>query len=107
MIDLLGLVNPEDEKTTGFYNIETGFANDPRCSLLMIARTGPMTASNAAARIKMRYLENNIGMGTSFKIANYPNLYMGAYAGDAKCYNPLFTMEELYFIKAEALYWMG
>ena len=107
MIDLLGLVHPEDEKTTGFFNTSTGFANDPRCSLLMIARTGPMTASNTNARIKMRYLENNIGMGTSFKIANYPNLYMGAYAGDATCYNPIFTMEELYFIKAEALYWMG
>ena len=32
---------------------------------------------------------------------------MGAYAGAADCYNPIFTMEELYFIKAEALYWMG
>ena len=55
----------------------------------------------------MRYLENNIGMGSTYKVVNYPDLYMGAYAGDVDCYNPIFTMEELYFIKAEAEYWLG
>lgn len=114
MIDLLGLSAPNDEKNCGLFNgdggTHEGFANDPRCGLLMIARTGPQSASNTAEasyQIKMRYLEANIGMGTSYKIAHYPNLYMGAYAGWNDCYNPLFTMEELYFIKAEALYWLG
>ena len=111
MVDLLGLGSPDDEKNCGLFNGEggrnDGFANDPRCNLLMIARTGPTTASSTQESIKMRYLENNIGMGSSYKIAHYPNLYMGAYAGANNCYNPIFTMEELYFIKAEALYWMG
>ncbi|MBO7610229.1 MAG: SusD/RagB family nutrient-binding outer membrane lipoprotein [Muribaculaceae bacterium] len=111
MVDLLGLNSVDDENNCGVFGGEggrnDGFANDPRCALLMIARTGPSTASNPNERIKMRYLENNIGMGSSFKIANYPNLYMGAYAGANDCYNPIFTMEELYFIKAEALYWLG
>ena len=110
MVDLLGISKPDNEMTCGMFNAEgahDGFANDPRCGLLMIARTGPASPSVASERIKMRYLENNIGMGTSYKIANYPNLYMGAYAGAADAYNPIFTMEELYFIKAEAMYWMG
>jgi len=110
MVDLLGISKPNDEKNCGLYAAEgqrCGFANDPRCVLLMIARTGPASASISSNSIKMRYLENNIGMGSSFKIANYPNLYMGAYAGATNAYNPMFTMEELYFIKAEAYYWMG
>ena len=110
MVDLMGISKPDNEMTCGMFNAEgahDGFANDPRCGLLMIARTGPASPSVSSERIKMRYLENNIGMGTSYKIANYPNLYMGAYAGAADAYNPIFTMEELYFIKAEALYWMG
>ena len=111
MVDLLGLSNPDNEAQCGRYasagQAHAGFANDPRCVLLMIARTGPQTASNPSEVIKMRYLENNIGMGSSFKIANYPNLYLGAYAGYNDCYNPIFTMEELYFIKAEATYWLG
>ncbi len=107
LVDCLGLFNTDDETKEGAYLTNQGYANDPRASLLMIARTGPVTASNSAAKIKLRYLENNIGMGTSYKAVNYPNLYMGAYAGDPKGYNPLFTMEELYFIKAEAEYWMG
>lgn len=73
----------------------------------MIARTGPTSSSIEAAKVKMRYLEANIGMGSSFKAVNYPDMYMGAYAGATTGYNPLFTMEELYFIKAEALYWLG
>ena len=46
-------------------------------------------------------------MGSSINAVNYPDMYMGAYAGATTGYNPLFTMEELYFIKAEALYWLG
>lgn len=110
MVDLLGLSKPDDPAKSGMYNGERahdGFANDPRCVLLMVARTGPRDAATTSEVIKMRYLENNIGMGTSFKVANYPHLYMGAYAGSVDSYNPIFTMEELYFIKAEALYWMG
>lgn len=115
MVDLLGLASADNELNSGVFDSEkptggivhNGWANDPRCGLLMVARTGPATASIAAEKIKMRYLENNIGMGGSFKGVNFPDLYMGAYAGDLTAYNPLFTMEELYFIKAEAEYWMG
>ncbi|MBR5085684.1 MAG: SusD/RagB family nutrient-binding outer membrane lipoprotein [Muribaculaceae bacterium] len=107
MVDVLGLHAPADEKQVGMYNGNSGYANDPRCVLLMIPRSGPSSASNTNTQIKMRFLENNIGMSTSFKIANYPNLYMGAYCGDPTSYNPIFTMEELYFIKAEATYWLG
>ncbi|MBO4723079.1 MAG: SusD/RagB family nutrient-binding outer membrane lipoprotein [Muribaculaceae bacterium] len=113
MVDVLGISAPDNERYCGTYNGGTassfqGYANDPRCVLLMIPRTGPQSPSNTTASvIKMRYLENNIGMSTSYKIANYPNLYMGAYCGDPTGYNPIFTMEELYFIKAEALYWLG
>ena len=111
MVDLLGSSAPDNEKLAGLFNGDggshDGFGCDPRIGLLMIARTGPQTASSASEQIKMRYLENNIGMGSTYKIANYPNLYMGAYAGAVDCYNPIFTMEELYFIKAEAEYWLG
>ena len=110
MVDLLGLGAPDEPNKCGLYAAEgqhEGFANDPRCALLMIARTGPQSATNPNAQIKMRYLENNIGMGSTYKVVNYPDLYMGAYAGDVTCYNPIFTMEELYFIKAEAEYWLG
>ena len=110
VVDLLGIGKPDDEKLCGQWVAESqhdGWANDPRCGLLMIARTGPISASNDAAKVKMRYLEANIGMGSSFKAVNYPDLYMGAYAGATDAYNPLFTMEELYFIKAEAEYWLG
>ena len=108
MVDVLGLHTPANENQVGNYNGNSGYANDPRCVLLMIPRSGPASPSNTAATmVKMRYLENNIGMSTSYKIANYPNLYMGAYCGDPAGYNPIFTMEELYFIKAEAEYWLG
>ena len=108
MIDILGLHDPGSEIKCGLADSRQGYACDPRTPLLMIARTGPQTASNpTATQVKMRFLENNIGMGTTFKGVNYPNLYMGAYAGASNCYNPIFNMEELYFIKAEALYWLG
>lgn len=94
----------------GVYNGEfstskEGFSNDPRVALLMIARKGP----EGDASVRMRSLENNIGCGTSYKTDHFPSLYMGAYAGSNKGagYNPIFTMEELYFIKAEAEYWKG
>ena len=110
MQDLLGISAPNNELKCGRFNGEgahDGYANDPRCGLLMISREGPATASVSSTVNKMRFLDNNIGMGSTFKIANYPNLYMGAYAGDVDGYNPIFTMEELYFIKAEAEYWLG
>ncbi len=107
MIDCLGLLNPMDEKKCGSYQNRLGYANDPRASLLMLARTGPATSTSTATLVKLRYLENNIGMGTTFKADYFPNLYYGAYAGSKDSYNPIFTMEELYFIKAEAYYWMN
>lgn len=110
MVDLLGIGKPDDEKLCGQFTAESqhdGWANDPRCGLLMLARTGPTSSSIEAAKVKMRYLDSNIGMGSSYKAVNFPDMYMGAYAGATYGYNPLFTMEELYFIKAEALYWMG
>ena len=87
--------------------VNRGWADDPRAILLFTPRTGPASATNTTAKIKLRWLENNIGCGTSFKAANFPDLYSGAYAGSVKAYVPLFTMEELYFIQAEAKYWMG
>ena len=115
VVDLLGLGSPDNEKDMGKYSAErpdgkactNGYGNDPRLALLMIARDGPETASNPSNVNKIRCLENNIGMGSTYKVVNYPDLYMGAYAGDVTCYNPIFTMEELYFIKAEAEYWLG
>lgn len=108
LVDIMGLHDSDNEIKCGLCDSRQGYANDPRVPLLMVARSGPQTASNTAStQIKMRFLENNIGMGTSFKGANYPNMYMGAYAGAKTGYNPIFTMEELYFIKAEALYWKG
>ncbi|MBO4815326.1 MAG: SusD/RagB family nutrient-binding outer membrane lipoprotein [Muribaculaceae bacterium] len=115
VVDLLGLGSPDNEKDMGKYSAErpdgkactNGYGNDPRLALLMIARDGPETASNPSTVNKIRCLENNIGMGSTYKVVNYPDLYMGAYAGDVTCYNPIFTMEELYFIKAEAEYWLG
>lgn len=107
MVDCLGLLNPEDEVRCGRYVSHQGYANDPRASLLMLAQNGPASSTTSSAVVKLRYLENNIGMGISFKTTNYPKLYFGAYAGGANAYNPLFTMEELYFIKAEAYYWKG
>ena len=109
VVDCLGLIGAGTAKD-GLYNAEIdnsyeGYANDPRLPLLMIPRSGP----SGDASIKVRYLENNIGSGTSYKTDHYPKMYQGAYAGSVAGagYNPIFTMEELYFIKAEALYWKG
>lgn len=107
--DILGVVNPGNELTEGQYTVKNanGYGTDPRISLLMRPNSGPKSASDATEVVKIRSLENNIGTGTSIKLAHYPNLYAGAYAGGVDAYNPLFTMEELYFIQAEAYYWMG
>ncbi len=108
VVDCLGLLD-YGTSLEGLYNANPnsyeGYANDPRLPLLMIPRSGP----TGDAQIKVRYLENNIGCGTSYKTDHYPKLYQGAYAGSetGAGYNPIFTMEELYFIKAEALYWKG
>ena len=107
MEECLGVFNKTKETTAGKYVIYRGWADDPRAALLFTPRTGPESPSNSSASIKLRWLENNIGCGTSYKAANYPDLYMGAYAGAVDAYVPLFTMEELYFIQAEAKYWMG
>lgn len=107
VVDCLGLLDV-GTSNEGLYNANKnsyeGYANDPRLPLLMIPRTGPDT--DKAARV--RYLENNIGVGTTLnKVDYFPDLYMGAYSGANEGYNPIFTMEELYFIKAEAEYWKG
>lgn len=110
LVDCLGLFDVDNENKVGQYVSNSGYANDPRASLLMIPREGPATATTPASGnklTKLRYLENNIGMGSSYKIANFPSLFAGAYASAGDSYNPIFTMEELYFIKAEAYYWMG
>ena len=104
----LGVSNPGDEKKQGqFEDRANGYANDPRIMLLMKPASGPTSATISNVVTKYRYLENNIGSGTTFKRTHYPDLYAGAYAGDIDAYNPLFTMEELYFIQAEAYYWLG
>ena len=108
VVDCLGLLD-YGGTNEGKYNTWNGsksyegYANDPRLPMLMIPRSGPETD----AGVRVRCLENNIGVGTSYKVDYYPNMYMGAYAGSIAGYNPIFTMEELYFIKAEAEYWKG
>lgn len=105
-LGLLGMgTSNEGCYNTEFSTSHEGYSNDPRMSLLMIARKGP----DGDVNTRMRCLENNIGCGTSYKTDHYPKLYMGAYAGSntGQGYNPIFTMEELYFIKAEAEYWLG
>ncbi|MDR3340226.1 MAG: SusD/RagB family nutrient-binding outer membrane lipoprotein [Candidatus Symbiothrix sp.] len=88
-------------------NTTRGDALDPRVNKLMIMRDGP-AIDGLAAGVKMRWLESNIGIATSMKITNYPNL------ADAETpytqnngYIALITDEELLFIKAEAQYWAG
>ncbi|MBR1964032.1 MAG: SusD/RagB family nutrient-binding outer membrane lipoprotein [Muribaculaceae bacterium] len=110
--DCMGVINPGIEDKQGMMAAATssgngnGYGADPRLMLLMVPQNGPISASNANTKIMLRYLENNIGSGSTFKQAHYPNMFAGAYAKNDG-YNPIFTMEELYFIKAEAYYWMG
>lgn len=107
MENCLGVINQGDELKQGFYDRENGYGNDPRLLLLFRPNKGPISASNASEKVMLRYLENNIGAGSTYKQAHFPTLYCGAYAAAKDAYTPLFTMEELYFIQAEAYYWMG
>lgn len=106
--DLMGVINPGKETSQGVWDRENGYGCDPRLLLLFVPQTGPTSPSNDAQKVMMRYLENNIGLpSTDYKQVYYPNLYAGAYAAGVDAYNVLFTMEELYFIQAEAYYWMN
>lgn len=105
--DCMGVINPGVELTQGFWDRENGYGADPRLMLLFRPQNGPVSASNTQTRVMVRYLENNIGAGSTYKQAHYPDLYAGAYAGGTDAYTAIFTMEELYFMQAEAYYWMG
>lgn len=107
--DLMGVINPGEEEKQGVWNRENGYGCDPRLMLLFVPQNGPTSPSNIKKeQVMMRYLENNIGMpSTDYKQVHYPTLYAGAYAAGVNAYNVLFTMEELYFIQAEAYYWMN
>ena len=107
MENCLGVTNQGNEIKQGVYDRENGYGNDPRLMLLFHPNKGPISASNTSEKVMMRYLENNIGAGSTYKITHFPSLYCGAYAAGKDAYTPLFTMEELYFIQAEAYYWMG
>lgn len=107
MQDLLGVVKPGEETRQGKWDSKLGFGADPRLELLFQAQEGPISASNENKQTMLRYLENNIGAAQAYKQTHFPVLYCGAYAAAADAYNVLFTMEELYFIKAEAYYWLG
>lgn len=77
-------------------------AEDPRLYAMMAMRKGPEGDDDA----KYRYLENNIGMGVSYKVTHYPDLYATTNPLTQNTgYVPLITEEELLLIKAEALYW--
>ncbi len=114
--DCLGVINPGvaatkkgDSKGSGVYQNNNGYGNDPRLALLMVPNEGaisPASAEKDETHLAIRYLENNIGTTTKIKQAHYPDLYAGAFAKNDG-YNPLFMMEELYFIQAEAHYWLG
>ena len=103
----LGVIDQGNEMKQGYWDRENGYGNDPRLMLIMKPRKGPISASNSNERVMLRYLENNIGTGSTFKQTHFPDLYAGAYAASTDAYTPLFIMEELYFIQAEAYYWLG
>lgn len=105
--DCMGIINPGVELRQGLFDRSNGYGADPRLSLLLVPQNGPTSASNDRNQVMIRFLENNIGAGSTFKQTHYPNLYAGAYAAGVDAYNAIFTMEELYFIQAEAYYWMG
>ncbi len=105
--DCMGVIEPGVEGKQGYWNIENGYGCDPRLMLLLKPNDGPSSPSSTSKQVMIRYLENNIGAGTTYKQTNFPDMYCGAYAASTGAYNPIFTMEELYFIKAEAQYWLG
>lgn len=107
MENCLGVINQGKELSQGYWDRENGYGSDPRLMLIMAPNEGPISASNETKRYMFRYLENNIGGGSTFKAANYPKLYCGAFAAGPDAYTSIFTMEELYFIQAEAYYWLG
>ena len=107
MESCLGVSFPGNERKQGTWDRSNGFGNDPRIILLMKPAVGPISAAISNTANMYRYLENNIGSGATFKRTHYPDLYAGAYAGAVDAYNPLVTMEELYFMQAEAYYWLG
>lgn len=107
MENCLGVINQGKELSQGYWDRENGYGADPRLLLIMAPNDGPISASNETKRYMFRYLENNIGGGSTFKAANYPKLYCGAFAAGNDAYTSIFTMEELYFIQAEAYYWLG
>lgn len=82
-------------------------ATDPRLSRIMQRREGPKGADAAA---KYRYTEANYGIPSTYLVTNYPNLYyadngdVGALTNNAGYISWMLT-EELYLMKAEALYW--
>ncbi len=90
----------------GAYQIQNnvrGYALDPRADKLMTGR-------DFGGSTSMRWLESNIGMETSMKIINYPDLFASGGNNpyvDNKGYIAFLTDEELMFIKAEAQYWAG
>ena len=90
----------------GAYQIQNnvrGYALDPRAEKLMTGR-------DFGGSTSMRWLESNIGMETSMKIINYPDLFASGGNNpyvDNKGYIAFLTDEELMFIKAEAQYWAG
>ena len=107
MENCLGVFNKADERKAGDFVPFRGYGDDPRIALLFVPREGPISATNSQAKVKLRWLENNIGAGSSYKQVNFPDMFAGAYASSVDSYVPLVTMEELYFIQAEAKYWMG
>jgi len=91
--------------TSTYASSARGPALDPRAKELMTPRIYEVGDNKTTL---IRYLENNIGMPTTMKITNFPDLY----ASEGK--NPytkndgyimLMSEEELLFIKAEAQYW--
>ena len=90
----------------GAYQIQNnvrGYALDPRADKLMTGR-------DFGGSTSLRWLESNIGMETSMKIINYPDLFASGGNNpyvDNKGYIAFLTDEELMFIKAEAQYWAG
>ncbi len=88
------------------------FALDPRATRMMEPRKDSEAHTNTIA---LRSLRNNIGMdvefGTDYKVDYFPDLFTttdktNPYTRDDG-YISFITLEELLFIKAEALYWDG
>lgn len=98
-VDMLGLYATSP-------SVKEGDAEDPRLERYMAKRVGPGGTNDDV--VKYRYLENNIGMGVSYKETHYPDLYASTNVfTQNKGYVPLMLTEELLFIKSEALYWKG